>query len=168
MISIIVACDANRGIGRNGTIPWHFPSDLQWFKEVTRDNVVIMGRKTYESLPEKVRPLPNRHNIVVTSNKIDGVQTADSLKKAIFAASLYGKEIFLIGGQRIYEEGLAYADQIFMTQIHDAYENMDTFFPKLSDNWVVKEQDTFCDRAGKDGPIVYDYYVLVRPNSGSR
>lgn len=132
MIYIVAALGNNNAIGKDGTIPWHIPDDLARFRILTTNKTVIMGRKTWESLPEKVRPLPNRNNIVVTSQKIDGVTTCDSLRKAIMLAKLsYTCDIFLIGGQRIYEEGMQYADTMYLTHVDADIEGADAFFPSF-------------------------------------
>jgi dihydrofolate reductase len=132
MIAIVVAYSDNFAIGKGGKIPWHIPEDLARFAKITKGGTVIMGRKTWESLPEKVRPLPDRNNLVVTSKPIDGVLTFDSLPKAIMFAELkFAGDIFLIGGQGIYEEGLQYATKVHATEVSILVEDADAFFPNL-------------------------------------
>jgi dihydrofolate reductase / thymidylate synthase len=121
-INMIVAMDENRGIGFENNIPWNLKTDMKHFKQVTLNTVsglqpvVIMGRKTWESLKQ---PLPNRINVVITKQKINDVLCFTNLKEAInFHA---GKEIFLIGGFGIYKEGLKYADNIYVTKINKKY-----------------------------------------------
>lgn len=122
-ISIIAAMDLNRGIGHRGLIPWNLPEDMQRFKRITFGHTVIMGRKTYESVGH---PLSGRENIVISSTlKDQRVKKVPDLTSAICYAS--GK-IFIIGGGRVYEEGLNYAQNMFITYIHDVYD-ADTYFP---------------------------------------
>ena len=138
MITIVVAYSAgNRVIGRDGKLPWHIPEDLANFKEMTLNQVVIMGRKTWQSLPEKYKPLPNRINIIVT--KFPSENTKDVFYEASvedgidLAKRLYAdKEIFLIGGAQLYKYAIDHnlADRIIASEIHEEYEG-DTFFPEL-------------------------------------
>lgn len=149
MIAAVVAYSQNFAIGKKGKIPWHIPEDLHRFSALTKfldphlssnnQNTVIMGRKTWESLPAKFRPLPQRNNIVITSQTIEGVSTFTSLPKAIMFARLkFGGNIFLIGGQRVYEEGLPYADMIYATEVDVLVEDADAFFPQVlpSKEWT--------------------------------
>lgn len=137
MVSIIVAKSKNNVIGNNNKLPWNISEDMKRFKELTTGNVVIMGRKTYESLPEQFRPLPNRLNIVITRNpdyKPNGVMVYDDLQKAILKAGT-NKEIFIIGGGEIYKEGLKFADRLYITEVDGEFEG-DTYFPEISSNWI--------------------------------
>lgn len=134
-ITIIVAYSDNRVIGNKNTIPWKISSDLKLFKEYTKNNIVIMGRKTWDSLPKK--PLPNRENIVITRSNImdNGVLIARSLSEAISLCSS-SKKIFVIGGSSIYEQFLPIASRILATEIHSSLKG-DSFFPKIqSDIWL--------------------------------
>ncbi|WP_432377525.1 dihydrofolate reductase [Duganella sp. P38] len=127
-LTIIVATDAQRGIGINNTLPWKLPEDLAHFKRTTSGHPIIMGRKTFESIG---RPLPNRRNIVVTRNDKwthDGVETVGSIEAAI--ALLDGAEGFVIGGAEIYKQSLHLADQLIITQIAHTYD-CDAFFPEI-------------------------------------
>lgn len=139
MITIIVAMDEKRGIGKNNTIPWHNPEDLKHFKKLTLGQVCIMGRKTWESLP--VKPLPDRKNVVITTKHIPDVESDDSLEAAIISCQkcYHPLDIYLIGGQSIYEEGLQYAEEIIVTNIQGDYQ-CDRFFPAL-DDWKVYKRD---------------------------
>ena len=115
MVSLIVAKSKNNVIGNKGRIPWYIPNDLKRFKELTTNNVVIMGRKTFESLPKEYRPLPNRVNIILSNDKSYNKNcciVCDNLKTAIKKAG-NNKEIFIIGGGEVYKEGLKYADRVF-------------------------------------------------------
>jgi dihydrofolate reductase len=144
---IIVAISENNVIGKDGDIPWHFPEDLKHFKEKTTGNAVIMGRKTFESLPESYRPLPDRKNIVLTRSgleeKHEDVEEVEDLKKAYKEARKFGEKAFIIGGATVYEQTLDEVDKLVLTRIHEEYEG-DTFFPKINkDKW---EEETREDR----------------------
>lgn len=134
MISIIVAVANNNVIGKDNTLIWHLPADMKFFKEKTTGHCVITGRKNYESIPEKFRPLPNRTNIVITHNKdyvAPGAIVVDSIEKAILTAKNTGDtEIFIIGGAEIYKQSLHLADRVYLTQINHSFEG-DAFFPEL-------------------------------------
>ena len=139
MISIIAAVSKNGVIGCNGQIPWDIPEDMKYFRRITDGAAVIMGRKTYESI---MRPLPGRLNIVVskTCNFCgDLLMTAETLEKAIGSAQKYSaehncfKDIFLCGGNAIYQEGLKYADRIYLTEIGCEYDG-DVYFPAFDKN----------------------------------
>lgn len=128
MITLIAAMDKNNLIGRDDTIPWHIPADFQHFKATTLGHPIVMGRKTYESLPR--RPLPGRRNIVVSrGDGISGVEVYDDLNVAIEAASTDG-EVFVIGGQSIYEQTILFADKLLITHINGEYEG-NAWFPVI-------------------------------------
>ncbi|MGZ8288453.1 MAG: dihydrofolate reductase [Telluria sp.] len=125
-LTIVVAIDAQRGIGVNNTLPWHLPEDLAHFKRVTLGNPIIMGRKTFESIG---RPLPKRRNIVITRNtgwNHEGVDVVHSLEEAI--ALVGGEPASIIGGAQIFADALPLADRMIVTEIAHAFE-CDTFFP---------------------------------------
>jgi dihydrofolate reductase len=127
-LTIIVATDAQRGIGIRNTLPWKLPEDLAHFKRTTTGHPIIMGRKTFDSIG---RPLPNRRNIVVTRNdkwSHDGVETVGSIEAAI--ALLDGAEGFVIGGAEIYQQSLPLAGQLIITQIAHTFD-CDAFFPEI-------------------------------------
>jgi len=131
---IITAIDKERGIGKDGDIPWHYSEDMKFFKEKTMGNPVLMGRKTYESLPEDYRPLPGRKNIVLTrSDKTfhESVSKANSLEEAWKKSS--NEKIFIIGGAGVYIQTLEKADKMILTKIKENYEG-DTYFPEYSEN----------------------------------
>jgi len=138
MVSLIAAVSDNGIIGVDNKMPWYIPDDLKRFKRLTTDNVVIMGRKTYESIGQ---PLPNRLNIVISRNKdlvIEGCLVVDSITKAIKKAG-NDKDIFIIGGGEIYKRAIDFADRIHLTKIHIEVEG-DTTFPTIDAiNWVEKE-----------------------------
>ena len=137
-ISIIVAIGkGDRALGNNNELLWHIPEDLKRFKELTLGHPIIMGRKTWESLPEKFRPLPERTNIVITRNEslvADGATVAASLEEALTAGrgAQGGEEIFIIGGGEIYRSALPIVDRLYLT-IVDNEKEADVFFPDYSD-----------------------------------
>jgi dihydrofolate reductase len=140
---VIVAMDRQRGIGREGDMPWHLPSDLKYFAKITKGdaaekggalNTVIMGRKTWDSIPERFRPLAGRSNIVISRQTdlcIDGAQLAGSLEQALEMAD-GSSECFVIGGATIYELALTHPDcsDLFITEIDSEFD-CEVFFPAL-------------------------------------
>jgi len=141
MISIIAAVSKNGVIGVNNTLPWDLPKDLKRFKDLTTGNVVIMGRKTYESIG---KALPNRINIVVTRDKnffVPGVLSANSLDSALLKAG-GNKDIFIIGGGEIYKQSMDFVDKLYITEVDMEVEG-DTTFPTISDKWIVSNEEDF-------------------------
>jgi dihydrofolate reductase len=139
-LSLIVAMDAQRGIGINNTLPWHFKEDMAHFKRVTTGHPIIMGRKTFDSLG---RVLPNRRHIVITRNhawRHEGVEVVHSLDAAL---KLVGEvQAYCIGGAQIFAQALPLAERLIITEIDKAY-HCDTFFPPLDpQQWheVVRDQ----------------------------
>mgnify|MGYP001595361560 FL=1 len=141
-IAIIAAIGQNRELGLQGKLPWRIPDDMQRFKTLTMGHPVIMGRKTWESIPEKFRPLPGRTNIVVTR------QAAYEAKRAVVATSLEdahaaaawasgGDTTFIIGGGEIYREALPLTERLYLTLV-DAAAEADTFFPPYEDTFTKK------------------------------
>lgn len=138
MISIIAAIGKNRELGKNNRLLWHIPEDMDRFKKLTSGQVVIMGRKTYESLPPKFRPLPNRINIVIShksnlsneSNTSNLTHWTNSIEQALDLAKQEApKETYIIGGAQIYELGIKYADRLFLTLVDQDFPDADAFFP---------------------------------------
>ena len=134
IISLIAAVAKNLTIGRNNDLPWKLPDDMKFFMNTTKGHYVIMGRKNYESLHEKFRPLPHRTNIVVTRQQdfdAPGCIITHNIKDAIELARKGNEsEAFVIGGAEIYKLSLADADRLYLTEI-DAEVEGDTFFPKF-------------------------------------
>ena len=130
MIACVVAHSKNRVIGRDGDLPWHLPTDMRRFRELTTGHAVVMGRKTYESLPDRFRPLPNRRNLVLSRDPgyvAPGAEVFEDLASALAACK---GDCFVIGGGATYEQALAVADRVYATEI-DADVDGDTFFPEL-------------------------------------
>jgi len=134
-IIIVVAYAENRVIGRNGTIPWRISEDMLRFRNLTMNHPVIMGRKTYESIPVKFKPLPQRTNIVLSRssefNPGHGIIISKSLKEAIERGGEIDKEVYIIGGQNVYEQVLPLASRIYATEIKGNY-NGDAYFPDFN------------------------------------
>jgi len=131
-ISFVVAMDRNRVIGVDGRLPWRLPDDMKWFKEVTMGKPVIMGRKTYDSIPERFKPLAGRHNIVVTRNQnyqVEGATVVHSIDEALAAAG-DAAEIIIGGGAQLYEALLLQAGRLYLTLVDDAFAG-DAYFPEL-------------------------------------
>jgi dihydrofolate reductase len=139
-LSIIVAIDAQRGIGINNTLPWRLPEDLAHFKRLTSGHPIIMGRKTFDSIG---RPLPNRRNIVITRSsdwQHEGVESAGSLAAAIALVS--GAEAYIIGGAQIFGDALPVSDRLIITEIDKTFD-CDTFFPPLDlQQWQETARET--------------------------
>ena len=125
---MIWAQDNDNAIGRNGTLPWHFSSDLKNFKKLTIGSTIVMGRKTWDSLP--IKPLPGRRNIVISGSKQEGVESYQSIQSCIDTLRDDNlPQIYVIGGMSIYKFFYDYADTLHITFINKKYSNTDTFFP---------------------------------------
>ena len=181
MINLIVACDEAGGIGYKGNLPWHFPGDLKRFKELTTGNVVVMGRKTWESLPTK--PLPNRENFVLSrtikrtadiagcnANVWMGMIGGGLLDSIQYMQSMFpDKEIFIIGGGEIYKQALelGLVDRVYYTQVKGKYK-ADTYFPPFYDKegeYRWSHGDTFeCDTYQS---VVFTKELLLTENTQS-
>ena len=141
---LIVAIAQNNAIGKDNNLLWHLPADMKFFKEQTSGNIIITGRKNYESIPEKFRPLPNRTNIVVTRDKnylATGAVVVNSLEEAMEKAKNSGAEkCFIIGGGQIYKECLEknLVDEMLITHVEVAPE-ADTYFPEIDSTKWEKE-----------------------------
>jgi dihydrofolate reductase len=140
IISLIAALTKNRVIGKNNGLPWNLPDDMKYFMNTTKKHHVVMGRKNYQSIPEKFRPLPNRTNIVV-SRQVDfhapDCKVVDSLDKAIAIAKQNNEqELFIIGGAEIYKEAVPLADKLYLTEIETELVG-DVYFPLIEkSNWI--------------------------------
>jgi dihydrofolate reductase len=153
-LTLVVAVDANLGIGLDNQLPWHLPEDLAHFKRVTLGKPIIMGRKTFDSIG---RPLPKRRNIVVTRNagwSHEGVDSAPSLDAAI--ALLDGEPASIIGGAQVFLEAMHVADTMIVTHIDHAFR-CDTFFPPIDPAvWIETARETH--HAEEDG---FDYAFVT-------
>ncbi|MBI4645714.1 MAG: dihydrofolate reductase [Bacteroidia bacterium] len=154
--SIIVAISENNGIGKDNRLLFHIPDDLKRFKKLTKEHTVIMGKKTFESLP--VKPLPERRNIVITDipgEIFTGCISAYSIQD-VFALADENKENFIIGGGMVYKQFLPYTDKLYITQLHHIFE-ADTFFPGINySEWKLMERQDI----NKSQNIPFDYSFL--------
>ncbi len=138
IISFIAAVSENNVIGKDNKLPWHLPTDMKYFKNITWAMPVIMGRKSFEALG---KPLKGRRNIVITRNKnwkAEGVEIVPSIDQAItLAAQTDAKEIFITGGAEIFQAALPSADRIYLTLVHGNFDG-DAFFPEMNkDEWEM-------------------------------
>lgn len=142
-VSIIAAIGRNLELGKNNDLIWHFKQDMKFFKETTTGHTVIMGRRTFESLP---KALPNRLNVVITSDKNYNAENA-VVVSSINEAMKYceNDEAFIIGGGQIYREFLPFADKLYLTEIEDCCNDADTYFPTFDkekyNRTVIKSTD---------------------------
>lgn len=148
IVSIIVAASENNVIGNNNDLIWSFPKDTKFFKDTTLGRHVIMGRKNFESIPHKFRPLPMRENIIITRQdnyEAENCIIVNTIESALKIAKKNGEnEAFIIGGGEIYKMALDknLIDKIYLTRIHHTFEG-DTFFPQLDDSWNEIERKEF-------------------------
>ncbi len=166
IISLIAALTENRVIGKNNDLPWHLPDDMKYFMQTTKGHHVIMGRKNYESIPEKFRPLPNRTNIVVTRQKnfsAPQCTVVNSIEEGLEIAKVNNvTEVFIIGGAEIYNQGFPLATRLYLTQIHAHIEG-DTYFPEFEKSqWKeVSRKHHLSDDRHK---FAFDFVVFERYN----
>jgi len=149
-LTLIAAVGRNRVIGIHDQLPWHLPEDLQHFRNVTRGHPVIMGRKTWESLPDAFRPLPERLNIVLSRQAhylADGAQVADSLAAALELAGQH-PEAFVIGGEQLYVQALPQADRLLLTEVEIEVEG-DAWFPAFDPGiWLETSREVHVSQQG--------------------
>ena len=148
-IALIYARAANGVIGKDGTMPWHLPEDLAHFKRLTSGCPVIMGRKTWDSLPPRFRPLPGRSNIVITRQPDwheNGVQRSSSLREALQICES-SETVWVIGGAQIYAQALPLADGIEVTEIAQPFDG-DAFAPELGPEWVETAREAHTSASG--------------------
>ncbi|MDH5596842.1 MAG: dihydrofolate reductase [Candidatus Peregrinibacteria bacterium] len=166
---LIVAVDQKGGMGLKGKLPWVLKEDMKFFQKTTIHtdsmtfrNMIIMGRVTWESIPEEHRPLKGRKNVVITRNKDfkvpEGVVVAHSIQEAMKAVDERVADIFIIGGAKIFDQYLKQfkVDGIFVTRISKVY-NCDTFFPKIPKNFKAKKLG-----AVKEGDVSYEYLLFSK------
>lgn len=145
-LSLIVAVAENGVIGRDGSMPWYYPADLKHFKETTMGHPVIVGRRTFESIVDRIGgPLPGRTNIVLSGSNPslpDEALLAESIDDALRIAATHGDRAFVIGGATVYEALLSRADELIVTVIHEEYAG-DTVFPMWppDDNWIETDRE---------------------------
>lgn len=162
IISLIAAASENNVIGKDHWMPWDLPAELAYFRSVTRGKTVIMGRKTYDSVG---RPMPNRHNIVVSHNPdlaIPDVDVVGSIEEALELAKKDGfDEISVIGGEQIYRAALPYADRIYLSRVHTTIEGGEAFFPEFDEaEWTMISSER--QEADNENAIAFTKMVYER------
>ncbi len=159
VISLIVAMGSNNAIGKDGQLLWLLPEDLRYFKKVTEGKNVLMGRKTWESIPDKFRPLAKRKNIVISRNLTfvaEGAICVNSMQEALQQTD--SEEVFIIGGGKIYQESLPFADKLYVTQVFMPFK-ADTFFPVFTkDDWEEIERQ----KQQEEHALRYEFVVYQR------
>jgi dihydrofolate reductase len=157
-ISIIVVADEQNAIGKNGDLLCYLPNDLRHFRQITEHHTIVMGRKTFESLPKGA--LPNRRNIVLTSDKAahyEGCIVCRSLDE-VWEECKNENEVFFVGGGQIYKMIIAQTNKLYLTRIHHTFDDADTFFPEINLNeWELTEEK----RNKADEKHQYDYTFLI-------
>lgn len=165
ILSLIAAADEDGVIGQGNTLPWDLPADLKYFREKTKGHVVIMGRKTFDSIVEKLgHPLPDRRNVVITRQGdlyAGDYDLVASMDEAIeLAERSEDEEVFVIGGQQIYEIAMPFANRIYLTRIHHQYEG-DKFFPVIPANdWMIAQEERH--EADLQNPYPYTFLVYEK------
>lgn len=158
---VLIAAVAKNGvIGVNNQLPWHLPEDLKHFRELTRGATVVMGRKTWESLPDAFRPLPGRRNIVVSRQAgllLSGAEVMDSLEAVRAALAGQSGPVFVIGGADIYRQAIGWADRLELTEV-DMSPSGDAFFPEINAAWQRQAHPLM--RA--DSGLAYRFVTYVR------
>ena len=161
ILSIIVAIGKNNEIGGGNDLLWHLPADLNHFKQITTGHTIIMGRKTFDSLPKG--PLPNRRNIVISRNsdlKIDGAEVYSSLDLALLKV-MDEEEVFIIGGAQLYCQAFPDADKLYLTKVLADFPQADAFFPEINySGWIETSRETH--PADEKNAYVYSFIELVR------
>jgi dihydrofolate reductase len=154
-ISLIAAIGKNNEIGKGNTLLFNMPADMKHFRDTTRGHTVIMGRKTFESLPNG--PLPNRRNIVITRDKeynSEGSEVVHSLDKALKLFENTDEEVFIIGGAEIYKQSIEKGDKLYITHIDAEDKEADSFFPIINKEiWKIKSREDF----PADEKNIFDY-----------
>ena len=161
MISIIVAIAENYAIGKKGDLLCHMPADLKHFKTITSGHTVMMGERTFLSLPK--HPLPNRRNIVLTDVKgktFEGAETVYSLDEMVAKVSP-DEEAFVIGGGMVYRQMMERADKLYITHIHHSWDDADTFFPVI-DPTVWKQLSAERHSADENNPYDYTFAEYIK------
>ena len=165
VVSLIVAVSENKVIGKDNDLVWHLPTDMKFFKDTTKGHFVIMGRRNYESIPHKYRPLPNRTNVIVTRQdnyKAKGCFVVKSVEEAIELAKKSGdKEPFVIGGGQIYKYAIEnnLVDRIYLTRVHTEI-NGDTYFEDLDDSWKLVHTDLH--PSDEKHPFAFTFQIFER------
>lgn len=144
LLSIVVAVAKDGAIGKGNDLLWHLPGDLKRFKVLTTGHTILMGRKTFESLPNG--PLPQRRNVVISRSlqSSEGVEVFPSIEEALSVLSESDDEVFVIGGGEIYRQLLGQAQRIYLTEVDASFPDAEVFFPELqSSDWEEVQRTTF-------------------------
>jgi dihydrofolate reductase len=160
-LNLIFARAANGVIGKDNTLPWHLPEDMAHFKRLTQGCTVLMGRKTWDSLPPKFRPLPGRRNIVITRQAAwlaEGAVTANSLEHAISLCTA-DEPIWVIGGAEIYAQAEPLAERMEITVLAQDYAG-DAYAPTISPDWEIRE----CQEKISTNGISFSFITYIRSN----
>lgn len=161
MLSLIVAIAENNAIGKAGNLLCYLPNDLQYFKQQTSGCTILMGKRTFESLPK--RPLPNRRNIVLTSDTdftYNNTEVAHSIPEALQMINP-DEQAFVIGGGVVYRQFLPLVDKLYITHIHHSWEDADTFFPEIDSTiWQCVSEDHH--EADEKNPYPYTFAVYTK------
>ena len=168
LLSIVVAVDEQFAIGKNGQLLWSLPNDMKRFKDITYGHHVLMGRKTFESIPQKFRPLPGRPNIVVSrAQQYEGCKSVTTIDEGInFAATCGEQELMVIGGSEIYKQLYERVDRIYLTIVHHCFE-ADAFFPSIVwSEWNIKNEVRF-EKDGKHA-FAYTFFDLERKKTTAK
>ena len=156
-LSIIVAVASDGAIGRANDLLWHLPADLKRFKELTTGHTILMGRKTFESLPRG--PLPNRRNIIISRSlpAQPGAEVYPTIQQALEAWAS-DEEVFIIGGGEIYRQLLPTTEQIYLTRVQASFPDAEVFFPELdSTEWIEEAREVY----PRDERNEYDTELLL-------
>ena len=161
-LNIIVCMAKNRAIGRNNQLLYHLRNDLKRFKALTTGHTVIMGRRTFESLPKGA--LPNRRNIVLTHRpqQWPNTEVYTSLDDALSHCA-DNEEVFIIGGSSVYHEALPFARKLFLTLVDHSPNNADTFFPVIDNEWIETERESHPADEQNEQP--YSFITMVKQNT---
>lgn len=155
IISAMVAIGENNVIGKNNDIPWRLPNDWAYLRRITMEHSIILGRKNYESIG---KPLDGRKNIILTKNKnykAEGCHIAYSIEDAL--SKCEGEEVFILGGEEIYQQFLPYTQKLYITKIHATFEG-DRYFPKIDFSlW----KDIYTEKGIQNDKNPYEYYFHV-------
>ena len=158
-LSIVVAMDENRLIGKGNGLPWHLPADLAFFKKITTGNSILMGRKTYDSIG---KTLPNRRNIVITRNpeiSITGCEVVDSIEKAL-SITQDEEEVMVIGGANLFEQFLPDVGRLYITHIKGEFKG-DTYFPHYDENdWIEVSRESH--QPDEKNKYAYQFSIMDR------
>jgi len=161
-VNMIAAIGKNRELGKKNGLLWHIPEDLAYFKKITSGHPVIMGRTTYESLPDSARPLPGRTNIVLSRSdeefSTEDVESVHSLKEAFAVAKKENEDIFVLGGASVYAQALEKADRLYLTLIDAEDSDADVFFPEY-ETIFTKEISREEHNTGK---LIFSFVVLEK------